>query len=305
MGIAGFEVLQLVSMGLNSAPALSIKLLQVAPADLIAFMEGAADWFFSLGASVSGESVSDTEFPFIFCAVFSGMYVILSGLFIALDLGLDSFVAPLLFSLFAGGLYVTVTSTLLFVISATTRRDEAIACALCLVYYSSTAVFMSIYRGDGGASGSLAGSQVSTVPLFLAVERVLKGALASSFVLIEDDTIRASAVVGFVLVYVAAFAWFMPISVPTMTVLRVGGMVLGLWAGILSLVATVSGSTSGALLGHLLLGGWLIIATLVATAIGCSCGHRTFACIYVRFVHNPKRLGRGDQQQGELADGAV
>ena len=55
-----------------------------------------------------------------------------------------------------------------------------------LLFYGSTAVFVSVYRGDQGGTRS----DINFVPRALAMERLLKGVLTAVFVLLRDQVRR-------------------------------------------------------------------------------------------------------------------
>ncbi len=55
-----------------------------------------------------------------------------------------------------------------------------------LLFYGSTAVFVSVYRGDQGGTRS----DINFVPRALAMERLLKGILTAVFVLLRDQVRR-------------------------------------------------------------------------------------------------------------------
>jgi hypothetical protein len=55
-------------------------------------------------------------------------------------------------------------------------------CLQSLLFYGSTAVFVSVYRGDQGGIKS----DVNFVPRALAAERLLKGILSAAIVFLRD-----------------------------------------------------------------------------------------------------------------------
>jgi len=289
IGIAVLETVQLVSMGLNCAPNLADALIEYLPAGVVHAIRTSSEIFFSFGGDVSDED--PTRWTFLATSIFSALYVLLSGIFIALDLGTDSFIAPILFSLLAGGLFVTVTSALLFVIINTSRTYEAIISAVCLVYYSSTAVFMSIYRGDASAKNASRAAQIASIPLFLAVERVLKGILSATFVLVPNAIWRSIAVIGVITMYEIVLTLWRPMSVPAMSASRTVGVFCGWWAAFVAVVASQEIIAANAL-GICLLAGWTAALIFLVGWLYLSCGHPCSCCTCDQPESRMKQISR-------------
>ncbi len=75
----------------------------------------------------------------------------------------DDPLAPLLFDVAAGTLFLSLVSRLLGIIFNTAVPGRAVGAMIALLFYGSTAVFVSVYRGDRGErSQSL--SDVKYVP---------------------------------------------------------------------------------------------------------------------------------------------
>jgi hypothetical protein len=194
---------------------------------------------------------------------FSGFYIFLCGVFIALDLTVDSPLSPLLFTLLAGGFYGTITSGLLFVIFYSANAAQVLVSLLMLAYYSSTAVFVSIYRSDVKKVSS---GELRLMPLFTAVERVLKGVLAGISVATKDSssTVRSAVAFCFCAALLLLLLLMKPYSVSGITALRASSIGTACWTALIVLIASnLSSNASGDILAGFLLAGWIGIPLLL------------------------------------------
>lgn len=255
------EFLQLFSMALDGGKALEVAGVRLFPSQLL---DGAqqlktAVWQFGMTPpTVNGEAVNyDAGFGLL-CG-FSGLYILLCGIFIALDLTVESPLAPLLFTLLAGGFYGSITSGLLLMILYSQSASHVIVCLLMLAYYSSTAVFVSIYRSDVKKSPV---GEIQLMPAFTAVERVSKGILSAVSVatLHSTTTVRASISLTFCLIYAAFLLRMRPYSVVGLTWIRFGFVLIAAWTSLVVLGAASRSDTElGPLFETLLLLGWILI----------------------------------------------
>lgn len=247
--IIGIEFLQLMSMALSPA------LYHVSPTFLSAL------WQLGMTPSPADPTLFFAGFGLL--SGFGGLYILLCGIFIALDLTAESPLAPLLFTLLAGGFYGTVTSGLLFVIVYSPVPAHTIVGLLMLAYYSSTAVFVSIYRSD---VRKVAPGEIRLMPLFTASERVLKGILAVISVITATtpaSPIRFGALTGIALGLVALLLRLKPYSARGLTALRITALLITAWTALISLLAA---ALPAAPLQPPLIVGWILIP-FAATAI--------------------------------------
>jgi hypothetical protein len=174
-------------------------------------------------------------------------------------LTVDSPLSPLLFTLLAGGFYGTITGGLLLVIFFSPATPQVIVSLILLAYYSSTAVFVSIYRSD---AKKLSPGEVRLMPFFTAIERVSKGILAGINVATKSAPPSARAAVAFVFC-VLLFAYLViirPYSVFGLTALRAGSVALAGWTALIVLIcSTLSSDAGGGVLTGFLVGGWAVI----------------------------------------------
>jgi hypothetical protein len=182
------------------------------------------------------------------------------GVFIALDLTVDSPFSPILFTLLAGGFYGFVTSGLLTLIFYSNAPSHIILGALMLAYYSSTAVFVSIYRSD--LKKTLPG-EIRIVPTFTAVERVLKGVLSAINVttITASYTTKSSVSFAFCVIF-ASLLWYKnPYSVRSIQLLRLGSITVCGFTSLYVLIASTlsSSASNGIVLSVFLLGSWITI----------------------------------------------
>lgn len=196
----------------------------------------------------------DTAFGLL--SGFSGLYILLCGIFIAFDLTVDSALSPLLFTLLAGGFYGTITSGLLFVIFYSPSSTQVIVCLLMLAYYSSTAVFVSIYRSD---AKKVTPGEIQLMPVFTAVERVSKGILAAVSAA-TNRTAGAATTLALCLFLMTLLARLNPYSTRGITTLRIGSIGIAGWTAFVSLLA---GSVPDIPLTVLLVSGWVLIPTTI------------------------------------------
>lgn len=264
------EFLQLMSLALDGGGA-----LKAAGVDLVStsFLSFAADlrnalWMFGMRLPVADSSSLDVNFGLL--TAFCGFYIFLCGVFIALDLNADSPLAPLLFTLLAGGFYGTVTAGLLLLILYSPATTHVIVGLLMLAYYSSTAVFVSIYRSDLSKS---APGEVRIIPLFTAMERVSKGVLAAISVAANNGStlLRPLSVFIFCLLFLCLIVRMRPYSVLGVTMFRIASVATAGWTGLIVSIATgvVGSSNTGAVLSAFLISGWIGIplGCLVATTL--------------------------------------
>lgn len=191
------------------------------------------------------------------------VYMYLCGLFIALELQPEHPIGPLLFQFMSGALYVTVTSSLLGLLFTVTDSALHVLVAEALVFYTATSVFVSIYRGDMvGEPGG-----VKTTPLFLGLERVLKGALAMLAVALSESALLQACLLFLVfLLYTILAAVMLPCTAPALNAFRLGSAGLGLYGS----AARVLGNTTGMEADDvfvILWAGWACIAVVTVAVI--------------------------------------
>jgi len=282
------ELLQLVSLALGTDTRSTGRIRRVLPDDFLhacSVVRGVL-WEGS-GVALSHRQRVDVAYAVV--RGFGIVYAMLCGVFIAMDLMARSWLAPILFSLLAGAGYVTVTSGTLFVIYASDSAGQIAVCCLVLLFYSSTAVFVSIYRGDATASGGFDEARIR--PRFLAIERVLKGVLAVSFaVLAGDPPTRAWVVATILVLYAVLFLAAAPCNVVLLNVVRSGCIAVAAWSSVISALAltleppfdgSLSAPTADALsmalvwgtvaiaAMTLLLTNWTVVDSLDAATCGC------------------------------------
>ena len=121
-------------------------------------------------------SIANNTVVYRFIIAFAAAYLLIVGVFVAWEWTATHPIAPLLFEFITGAMYLTISSRIFVVIHQTEASSRVGGCLLAALAYGSTAVFVSVYRGDEGA----AGATVKYVPRFLVFERLLKGYLALS-----------------------------------------------------------------------------------------------------------------------------
>ena len=250
------EFAQLLSLSLDGGTALrsaNVKLLSPTMFEFMTFLK-AFVWQFGIPEPNASSSFS-TGFGLL--AGFSGFYIFLCGVFIALDLTVDSPLSPLLFVLLAGGFYGTITSGLLRLIFYSPVPTHVIIGSLMLAYYSSTAVFVSIYRSDVKKS---APGEIRIIPTFTAVERLSKGILAAIFVALSQSpsALRTSLTFGFCLFFAIYTLWIQPYSVYGVTLIRACCMVVAAWTALITFLAGCE-IQAGEALSALVILGWVLI----------------------------------------------
>jgi hypothetical protein len=242
------EFLQLLSMALGTgidfmSPGLLLTLRQ--------FKQ--IVWQVGMPIPSAGEPVLVEAFipGFSILTGFGGLYILMCGIFIALDLTVDSWLSPFLFTLLAGGFYGTITSGLLLVILYSPSSAQILVCLLLLVYYSSTAVFVSIYRSD---ITKAAPGEIRVIPTFTAIERVLKGVLAG----VSVATNRMVPVVfGFCCLFFVLILRFQPYSSGSITLMRLTSVGVCAWTALLMMCADSLANSQ--LLVALLVVGWILV----------------------------------------------
>lgn len=280
LAIIAIECVQLLSMALDGGSALQSAGVDVLPASAVAFAQGVKGAVWQLGMQPSAAAGSfDTGFG-ILCA-FGSLYVILCGVFIALDLTVDSALSPLLFTLLAGGFYGTITSGLLLIIFYTPHATHVIVCLMMLAFYTSTAVFVSIYRSDAKKA---AVGEIRTMPLFTAIERVVKGILAAISVVTvgASPTTRASIVFGFCVLLAVLLLYFRPYSVRSLTLMRAASIIVAAWTAMIVVIASTQTASAGTALTAFLVGGWVTIPGSLVVVANVSCGRRAATKAIVR-----------------------
>jgi hypothetical protein len=261
------EFLQLMSMALDGGGALKAAGVNLVSTDFLAFASEIQNalWLFGMRLPVTDSGSLAVNFGLL--TAFCGFYIFLCGVFIALDLNADSPLAPLLFTLLAGGFYGTITAGLLLLILYSPATTHVIIGLLMLAYYSSTAVFVSIYRSDLSKS---APGEVRIIPLFTALERVSKGVIAAISVAANNGSslLRPLSVCIFCLLFLCLIIRMRPYSVLGVTMFRIASVTTAGWTGLLvSFAAGLGSQASGGALSGFLLSGWLGIplGCLIAT----------------------------------------
>jgi hypothetical protein len=247
LAIIGIEFFQLFSMSASSS------LPTVAPLMDVTQQVKTAVWQLGLhpGAAAAGY---DTTFGLL-CG-FSGLYILLCGIFIAFDLTVDSALSPLLFTLLAGGFYGTITSGLLLIIFYSLSSTQVVVCLLMLAYYSSTAVFVSIYRSD---VKKVAPGEIQLMPVFTAIERVSKGILAAVSAA-TNRSAGSATTLALCLFLITLLARLRPYSASGITMLRIGSIGIAGWTAFVTLLAGSTTSTTVSIpLTVLLFSGWILI----------------------------------------------
>lgn len=251
------EFFQLFSMALNGGTALENVGSRLLPQSVVEFATvlKVAAWQF--GMDTASASPTSYSVGFGLLSGFCGFYIFLCGVFIALDLTVDSPLSPLLFTLLAGGFYGIVTSGLLTLIFYSGAVAHVIVGSIMLAYYSSTAVFVSIYRSD---LKKTARGEIRIIPTFTAVERVLKGVLSAITVatLSSSPVVKSSIAFVFCVVFSALVLKVRPYSVWSVTLLRFGSVTVSAWTALLVLIASAQPSgANGDLYSGFLLLGWI------------------------------------------------
>ena len=224
-----------------------------------------SNWELATAIIVLGRGVISQLQQFSIAIAATLLYMYLCGLFIALELQPEHPMGPLLFQFMSGTLYVSITYSLLDLLLNTTSTSLHILTAEALVFYTSTSVFVSIYRGDRSAQPGV----VRTMPLFLGLERVAKGALAAVTVFSADFPLaRAGLMLLLFLAYTFATAVMRPSTIPFLNAFRFGSGLLGLWGSAALFVCTALGVDDATTLLAMAPGvGLLLMAGLVGATI--------------------------------------
>jgi len=274
------EFFQLFSFAIDNGKALQSAGVNLFPLDFLQTLEQLKVVVWQFGVSVGSSTGAgaradafDTGFGLL-CG-FSGLYIFLCGVFIALDLTVDSPLSPLLFTLLAGGFYGAITGGLLLVIFFSPTSSQVIVSLILLAYYSSTAVFVSIYRSD---AKKLSPGEVRLMPFFTAIERVSKGILAGINVVSKSahPSVRASVAFVFCILLFVYIVAIRPYSVVGLTALRAGSVALAGWTALIVLIcSTLTSDAGGGVLTGFLVGGWILIpiVTGILTKFVLSKGH--------------------------------
>ena len=234
------ELCQLASLALGTdQERASERVRSLLPAGTAEFFSSARALIWE-GSAVGLTQAQKVDVAFAAISAFGLTYTLLCGVFIALELTAESWLAPILFTLMAGAAYVSVTSGTLYVMIHSSSGTQVVCALLILLYFSSTAVFVSIYRGD--ASGPRGVDEARIRPTFLAIERVVKGTLAAAFVsLVGAPVVRALVVAGLLTAYLVFFVASAPCSVVSLNVLRTGGIAASWWCAVISAIAQAHG----------------------------------------------------------------
>jgi hypothetical protein len=245
LAIIGIEFIQLLTM--VAPPSATIQLLPPAATQqlkIVVWQIGLHDIGFGL-----------------LCG-FGGLYILLCGIFIAFDLTVDSPLSPLLFTLLAGGFYGTITSGLLSVIFYSPANTQVLVSLLMLAYYSSTAVFVSIYRSD---AKKVTPGEIQLMPVFTAIERVSKGILAAVSAATNTTPVTGTATaLVLCILMITLLAKLQPYSVTGITMLRIGSIGIAGWTALVTVIASsVSDPVATIPLTVLLVSGWVLIPPTV------------------------------------------
>jgi hypothetical protein len=228
------ELFQLGSLAWSVDTGGGQVLLWAVPPSFQQFLQDTREVLFH-GYVVDTPQLTPLEVAFWAVTTFGLVYAFLCGVFIALDLMSDSPLAPILFGLLAGGGFVSVTSSAFFVIRYSPDVTHVAVCFLILLYYSSTAVFVSIYRGDAASPD---GTEIRVVPRFLAIERVLKGLLSVLFIALAAwPNVRSWALVVIYTGYLGLFLRSSPSNSTGFNVIRSACLGLVWWASVVGAVA--------------------------------------------------------------------
>lgn len=283
--IIAIEAIQLIGLGIGG----HVGALRVAGDLVSSSVLATGDRVEAALVSFGSEGSDDpAEVAFIASVVTCSIYIIMCGVFISLNLPVTHPMGPALFTFMAGALFVTITSALVRSIGWTRDSGRAIFCLLLLVYYSSTGVFVSIYRGDQIGQQL----EIRVVPVFVAIERVLKGVLAVSAVFLkEEPAARSIVALSVISVYLLVHTFFQPISIVALNSIRSGLIMLAWWAAVISLVGANSAEAQSSRLVAGLVAGWVLIlgVTILFARVGHDaifawcCEHRS-----KRQVHFPR-----------------
>jgi hypothetical protein len=235
------ELLQFGSLACSAQTGGGVQLLQAVPPSIRSFLLSAQAILFQ-ASLVSTPQLTPLEFGFWTVTTFGIVYAALCGLFIALDLTADSWLSPILFGLLAGGGFVSVTSAAFFVVLNSSDTGHIVVCFLILLYYSSTAVFVSVYRGDAANPD---GTEIRVVPRFLAVERVLKGLLSVVFLALEPwPNLRSWSLVVFYSAFLAYYVRVSPSNSIGLNIVRGTSLTVVWWLSLVGAVAMELGASS-------------------------------------------------------------
>lgn len=255
------EFLQLFSMAVDGGRALNGAGVSLFPPSAFESFKLFRNLLWQFGMDASDPDSYSNGFGAL--TGFGGLYILLCGIFIALDLTVDSWLAPFHFTLLAGGFYGSITSGLLFLILFSPVPSHVVVCLLMLAYYSSTAVFVSIYRSDLKKTDR---GEIRIIPVFTAIERVSKGVLAAASVCVGSSNIQAKPALALAFgIYLSIVAGYMkPYSVSSITGLRITSLLLCSWTAFITLICSFVTSTSNnPIMISFLFVGWLCSPILV------------------------------------------
>lgn len=273
------ELIQLMSLAMSDGRAAGIEVI---PQDISDWIASARDGLWQGGASWGprGASVGEIDAAFAVVATLSVLYVALCSVFIGLELQPNSWLGPILFVFLSGSLFVSLTSGLLFVIFKSSSPGQVIACTLFIVYYTMTAVFVSTYRSDVASSGA---HEARVIPMFQAIERVLKGVLAALYVVFAENVIaRQACIVGFCTIFFVIHLVYQPNTIHVMNVLRTGSTLIAWFTSIVMLVAALASSRSvGASLSSALVSGWIVLALCAVVFVFWSSPRTCFRVLHL------------------------
>ena len=114
--------------------------------------------------------LQSAEVSFVLAMALVGTYAVILGIFIEQERGATDPLAPVLFEFLSGTLFITAVGSLLRVARSTTNKAQQVCILLAFLYYSTTSIFVSVYRGDQ----IVLKSDVAHTPRFMIVERSLK-----------------------------------------------------------------------------------------------------------------------------------
>lgn len=134
---------------------------------------------------VSLLAIASDHITFYVVIVLVALYSLFVGVFVEVNVQPSDPLAPVLYDFCAGTLYLPLVSRLITVMRKSSSSTITAVSLLALVFYSSTAVFVGVYRGDQGAQKS----DINYVPRHCVVERVIM-AILSLCVAFFSDMVR-------------------------------------------------------------------------------------------------------------------
>jgi hypothetical protein len=135
-----------------------------------------------ISIQVSLLSIASDHITFYVVVVLVAMYSLFVGVFVEANVQPSDPLAPLLYDFCAGTLYLPLVSRLITVMRQSPTSTITAVSLLALVFYSSTAVFVGVYRGDQGAQKS----DINYVPRHCVIERVIMAVLSLCVAFFSD-----------------------------------------------------------------------------------------------------------------------